>query len=1854
MSTLNAERRPATRYSFTLLLRGSSPLAYLDDLFEAGCDDAVFGEREGASFAEFDREATDLSTAIRSAIEAVESVADLHVVRVEPDELVSASAIALRTGRSRESVRLLSQGKRGPGGFPTPVSWLNDRSKLWRWSEVAHWFAAKLGTTLAHEDDALVIASINSSLERRRRGGPLARVVRDRNLPALALEQGPSVSAPVPTWRLAAANSGGGAAAQGGFSFQNRIGAWIATYILAESEAPALWRLPSGTTFDLLALETDTPVDDIVVGASDGTSIFINAKQGLRLDLGPDSRLASVFDQFVHQYLQLAEESSRSGHKGSGPPARARLVLAVDSASASTIKVDLSTALHALRAGSSPILSQRQAHAISVVTAHLSSSWQRRTSQQLSDELTTDLLRSIWVQQLDLDPGGVAEREAQFMLAQSILSEPGQATAAWAFLIEMTARLGQMRASANRDSLRRALEDGGFGLQASRNYRDDIQALQSYSELTLSLLRDQSEIRIGSGRIKIDRPCSRALRAAAEVGSVVVVGEPGAGKSGALHDLVDGLVNEGKDVVFIATDRLGAEGLSALDREARLRHPVVEILQAWSGSEPAFLVVDALDAARSPGASQKILDLLTLMKERADRWHVVAAIRKFDLRHNRQLQQLFRGTPAPDFGDAEFAAVRHVNVPKLDLGELTQVAVQSPELGGAMASAPIDLADLLPVPYNLRLLAELLDDGLQVEDIATIRTQVDLLDRYWQARVWQSADSRDAHETVLRLAAEEMVRTRSLRANRQLVLGANPTLGPSLTDLLSSHVLVNWQLSESAAPDEYVLTFSHHVLFDYAVARLLFQDSVATHDRLAAEPDLVLATRPSLVFRAEIDWLNDAARFYFWGLVLKGMQRADIPEVAKIVGPEIAARNTRKLEDVQPLVDAVGTSDPALRRSAEAALGHLVGSLLARSNEHPPAGDAALWGGFLERVSRDLRPETAFPAEALLREIGKGLWRESPESERHLLGTIARRLLTFAWAGDRPSQRLLATGLEMSCRTYDTNPTETVALIRQALTTEHLAARGAEELRWIADQVPSLIENAPELVEEIYVAAFGYQEESDETTTFIESRILPMSSHRRQDYNMGLYRLSQIFARFLEHAPAAATRAVVASTEAYYAHSHKTDNESRQEFPFGDRIAAIRTDYSSIWDTYGHDEPRKLLLEFGRHLDQLAADPARRAEWLAIIDALVERNSLAAPWRRLLRSAAKAPETLGADIRPMAWALPILTKGDTGDLAASYVRAAFSTFTAAEKERTKAAIRAIPDFLSPDRRETAEKLRDRLLGYLEEESHQVAAGKDRARSEPTADPEEAEDLFGVRIGEWVPTRDDEEAGWRRQGIDVDAPWFQSIRADVDRAREFAERFLNGTPEQADIDAVLPSFRSLYSNLVSAPPEEISRLEQHLYPWGRLSEAAECVARRTSPSCDSEDMNFIRDVLLRASLHPSPAALDEGQASFDEHPHWGSPAARISAAQGLPLLARSATCLDPTVVEAIQRLASDPVPAVRLQVADHLLMLYHTAPDLMWQLIESFVATESSNGVLQLFLTQTLARLAGPHRDRVEGLTKQIFDRVQQGPGADRVREHCVMIFTSLYLWGDRPQAGSVLKSIASDPVAHSDIASHLAWQMRGFLTRGPAIQPDPSQDEIRHRSIGLLAEMSRSTKEQLRQIEDRYRGPEAGPWSEEDQGRVRSLFQLGDSIAQQLLFASGAFDEHQPDSKGERLLDFAQKHRFLNECGPLIDELAELSLPHVAHQLIETLESLVEVDPVSVFLKLAAVIRAAERGGYQYESLAVDRIVRLVERYLAEYRGVFQESPEARNALVEVLDVFVKAGWTPAVRLTYRLDDVLR
>lgn len=749
--------------------------------------------------------------------------------------------------------------------------------------------------------------------------------------------------------------SGGGAATQGGINYQNRVAAWVCVHMLAERPATPVG--PSGVP-SYIRFESREPVDDLLVGTAESRHSFGQAKRTISLSTGADSDLASVIDQFVRQYLSARNASGPRPWSRALDPTRDRLVLVTSPTSPATVRIDLAAVLDRSRgliAGqplSDAAVNQQQQEALIVFESHVRRSWQSATGGAANDADVLAVSKLSYVVVMDVESNGTDEREALNLLAHAVVDR-GQEGAAWSEILRVIADLSQRRSGTDAAAIRTALQAAGVRLRAAPRFDDDIEKVKSHSAVTITYLAQQSRIAVGGVQIHIRRDVVDHLKAAADANSIVVVGVPGAGKSGVLHDLAEVLTSEGRDVLCIAVDQIAANSLGELRDELGLQHELLEVLLNWPAAATGFLVIDALDASRGDRTGNALLALMRQVVNANGRWHVVASIRKYDLRYNPELKELFHlelHEPAmSQFGDPEFFAERHVNVPLFSDAELSAIRRQSAELEQLLSNAPGELDELLRVPFNLRLMADIVGGGVAVFELRPIRTQSELLRRYWMHRVVGRAGG-NLRERVLVQACRRMIQSRRLTTDRQSVL--EPGLSEALEQLLSGQVLMEWQAAASATPSRQTLAFGHHILFDYAAAQLYLpstsQDAVAA---LAADPDLFVMIRPSIAMKFEQLWRED--RNGFWDLLFRICAVEQIPAFGKVIGTTIIADLARTIEDLEPLTTALRSTDQNQRATAETLFRHVVGALTAAASSAIAGTSAGPWAELLEGVTRE-------------------------------------------------------------------------------------------------------------------------------------------------------------------------------------------------------------------------------------------------------------------------------------------------------------------------------------------------------------------------------------------------------------------------------------------------------------------------------------------------------------------------------------------------------------------------------------------------------------------------------------------------------------------------------------------------------------------------------------------------------------------------------------------------------------------------------------------------------------------------------------------------------------------------------------
>jgi hypothetical protein len=157
--------------------------------------------------------------------------------------------------------------------------------------------------------------------------------------------------------------------------------------------------------------------------------------------------------------------------------------------------------------------------------------------------------------------------------------------------------------------------------------------------------------------------------------------------------------------------------------------------------------------------------------------------------------------------------------------------------------------------------------------------------------------------------------------------------------------------------------------------------------------------------------------------------------------------------------------------------------------------------------------------------------------------------------------------------------------------------------------------------------------------------------------------------------------------------------------------------------------------------------------------------------------------------------------------------------------------------------------------------------------------------------------------------------------------------------------------------------------------------------------------------------------------------------------------------------------------------------------------------------------------------------------------------------------------------------------------------------------------------------------------------------QIKTGLEVLDSVASQLYFASGAHDARRDNTVEDATL---VQVRLADEAVELIARVGSVPLPRITHHLVEMLEHVLDARPERTLLGLRdIVVTGGQQGGYQLDKMAVDLVVRIVDRLLADHRGILQ-APECLTALRQILDVFVEAGWPSAHRLAYGLEHIFR
>lgn len=1632
----------------------------------------------------------------------------------------------------------------------------------------------------------------------------------------------------------------GGYATQRGINYQNRVAAYFAACCLAERESlPELTHLP----VKAIRCETGEPLADILLSFEDDGLGFVEVKRSIQLI---PARMKGLVSNLIRQFL--ASEQGTSGGKFPWrrplDATRDRLLLVTSSDSPESVTKDLAACLARITPESKPDdlhsipRNERETRAFNEFHALTLETWKDLLGTIPTLERVLRLYSLLRISSLDTEPGASGEQQAKDLLRHSVLAGASDSSQAWAMLVNLMGFASETRISVTREELRRELQRNGFFLRSTPSYLADIGALREYTRLTLRSLDHLSTLLVRGRQVRIERPVTAYLRREVDKQSLVVIGEPGAGKSGVLHELATALTNEERDVVFLAADRID----HSITDELGLKYELADVLENWSGDKPGLLLIDALDAARGSNALLVLRDLIRrVVNTNGSRWRVVASVRVFDLRYSHDLQQIFHrpyGVECPtEYQDQYFSNIRHIKVPRFSATELQGIRSMAPELGPTFDAATPALRDLLDIPFNLRLVTEMISDTSQDTDLSGIETQVGLLSRYWLSRVIKSPAEGIARELVLADVLRVLVDDRRLTVSKLRIPDA--ARATEFTSLCSDNVLVE-QVANLHGRN--IVGFSHHLLFDYAASRLIVSpEFILFLQRVARERDLALFLRPSIDLLFKEAWLTSRDEFWMYLNLLSA--HAGVPAIAKIIGPAVIPELAKVDEDLAPLVAALSSEEREVVDRAEQWIIHVIGAVLAGV----PVSGLILWSRFCEALaSCPSSIRVAAVCQSLIDDLLDRMKRGETNSltGRQALCRAAVRLLDRFLTVEKREAWIVGRTISNLMDLFPFNPAESAQTVRKLITPEEIRNRGAEQGHWIARKAHQIFDLDPELTAEIYVAFFGYQESSEAQTSMSGSQILALNSTRKQDYRHTQWQLAEHFPKFIEGHFDLCTQIVLAAMNEYIEREHKPRTPTdviAYKLPDGDHT--VHVDYSAIWDTSTvRSDVQNITDTYFHRLEELARTSETTATALDAASLLLQSAKYAYFPRRVLAVAAKTGGNLAPAVYPLLVSASALTSYDLSSAIGEALRTNFSRLDGSQREAIEAAIHRIPEGATGDVLEAKEHIRDTLLGCLPFDQlalpRSIALARELSARGGAPANRPPFRSFGVQASSYSETDH-----LRERGVPVDAEPNARLRKKSSRLWEFASKFTNAVPQDsdvADIEAEIDAVRHVLLEENEGIHEEIKNSSE-----AHLLAACATVAKVKSLSCATSLGRKIRDILYSGLDCEEPQYHPEYDAQFDRSPSWSAPLQRIEAAAGIASLLEHSDCLDDGLLQNVRRVLADPVPAVRFQVATRLLALYDKDIETLWTLLRKLITEEPRTGVLSGVLYAVINPQSGRHRTETIELIRTILRRTDLGDGGDAV-EWCYQIAAGLYIWQDDRSAWALVREVTEAASFDPHRAAHCLRNIREPLTFTSDV-PRETDAGVRKRAFSLVETIISSASLGIDRLLHRT---EVADRNENWQKKFQELAQLIDFVGNQIYFSSGAYDG--TDSSGK--LDEHARRAFWNESRSAIRLLSAVAIPSVAHHLIETLESFIPFEPADVFHAIAVVVSAAKDWGYQYESMAVDLLVKVTEIYLAEHRLLLQQDVRCREELIDILETFVNAGWPSARRLSYRLEEIFR
>jgi hypothetical protein len=1027
-------------------------------------------------------------------------------------------------------------------------------------------------------------------------------------------------------------SSSGGQGPARGSGLESRILAWLGSYMLAGRPLPDPWA-PAESGLTAVGGQTGRPVDDIGAITVSGGQILIQSKAGLELGSTESSALGEALRQVVHQYLGGIPSDPENGTvRRPVDPARDRLVIMTDHSGPATVRTGLVKAVAALAElpdevafdelqGDKDLL-----HARDVLLGHLRREWQSVRSIAPRDADLRGLLRVLRVVAVGLDDED-AQRERAVLCLERVLHEPSKAPAAWLALTTRCHELAEHKHWARVNALRERLKNAQVVFGPEPEHARDIARLREDSDRRIRRLVSECTVPTSNGPIVLGRDIEPLL--AGTSGNVALVGGAGCGKTTVALQAAQTLLSDGEDVLYLSGEALAGSALEA-QAELGVSALLTTLLRAWHGHGRATLILDGLDVTRFSEPSGWLIELVTSLT--GSRWRVVATLRTYTLRYGPRWQAAFAGEALDSSRrDPTLVHVRHLLLEDLTDHELAPLLASGTPAAQLISHGSAVLAGLLHNPFNLKIAADLLT-SLPSQVVTDIHTRRELLALYWRHRV-ADGEKRLVRRRVLARLTEQMVASRRPRvADASAVLDTD--LLSSFEDLLSRDVLredppVTWT-------DAVAVGYAHPVLFDFAVAELIFASPADPYHvirRLDGDPDLAVIARAALDLHFAALWHADPSRLTFWTMACDLDIDARGHALACLAAARTALHEGATSGDLDVLAASCEGRGALRHRTAEAhrLVSQMAGALVAKDlpleRRESGASTLAAVAARLATHARATDDATLARLATMLAHRVTNAKLDTDDAERtaNLHRAVIEATATALLDPEAPGRIDIALNVAaLLARALIAQPENHHDLVEGLCSSRVLDAWGAMLLNQLLGSLPELAAAAPELAALLAERAWTYEAPPGDTRSMKRSQIMGLSVTFSGTLDLARYTVGRRYPATLESAPTWAIEYFLRMLD------HVTPAWGIDP-PVGERPRVCQS--RELRSAGGYEAFLGMAQALAAHL--AGAESGQPASIAALLATLAERLTHHQVWAAILDTGAAHPATLGRALLPL-------------------------------------------------------------------------------------------------------------------------------------------------------------------------------------------------------------------------------------------------------------------------------------------------------------------------------------------------------------------------------------------------------------------------------------------------------------------------------------------------------------------------------------------------------------------------------------------------------------------------------------------